>query len=76
MEVGGQHHAPVTLLPEKEGWLGPLVDLDGCGKSVLLKERVGLCLSALTWAWHILQLDDVPARSSIPHTFISIFSSL
>ena len=40
MWVGGQLHAPGTLLPGKRpgthctgGWVGPRVSLDGCGKS-------------------------------------------
>jgi hypothetical protein len=40
MGVGGQRHAPVALPPGKrpgthciEGWVGPRVGLDGCGKS-------------------------------------------
>jgi hypothetical protein len=55
MEVGGYRQAPTTLLPRKRGWVGPMVDLDGCGKSVAVKERVGLCLSSFSWlSWSIL----------------------
>jgi hypothetical protein len=39
MDVGGQRHAPVTLLLERPGiryiggWVGTTASLDGCGKS-------------------------------------------
>jgi hypothetical protein len=40
MGLGGQHHAPATLLPGKTSithfpgsWVGPRAGLDGCGKS-------------------------------------------
>jgi hypothetical protein len=38
MGVGGQHHAPAALTPERPGthwiggWVGPRTGLDGCEK--------------------------------------------
>ena len=39
MGVGGQHHTPVALPPERPdthctgGWVGPRASLEGCGKA-------------------------------------------
>jgi hypothetical protein len=45
MAVGGQHHEPAALPPEKRpllqeiGW-SPRAGLDGCGKSRLLRDSI------------------------------------